>query len=90
MAKEKSPRRAIAKDKAPREVEGSAAAPEPDEAEHSSVKGNDIREKEVLQTETVGAGGVDDPWVEPMKDLARLVLAAYEVDPHRFDGKGRK
>ena len=27
----------------------------------------------------------EDPWLEPMMDIARLVLAAYEADPHRFD-----
>ena len=30
-------------------------------------------------------GGEGDLWLETMKDLARLVLAAYEADPHRFD-----
>lgn len=27
----------------------------------------------------------ENPWSEVMKDLARLVVAAYEADPHRFD-----
>ena len=26
-----------------------------------------------------------NPWEEVMKDFARLVLAAYKADPHRFD-----
>ena len=48
--------------------------------------------REILQSELCegGAGRFvdsceEDPWLETMKDLARLVLAAYEADPHRFD-----
>ena len=33
----------------------------------------------------IAEGGEEDLWLETMKDLARLVLAAYEADPHRFD-----
>ena len=33
-----------------------------------------------------GAGETEEnPWSGVMRDLARLVVAAYEADPHRFD-----
>ena len=31
-----------------------------------------------------GDGNGDDPWSEVMQDLARLVIGAFEADPHRF------
>lgn len=36
-------------------------------------------------TASVVGASDEDPWSEVMKDLARLVVAAYEADPHRFD-----
>ena len=85
MAKEKDPKKPRKETTAPREGEKPSAAPGPDEAIHSSVEEDDIARGGELQTAKVGAAGAVDPWAGHMKDLARLVLAAYEIDPHRFD-----
>ena len=89
MTKGKGRNRPSGQNKAPREVERPSAAPGPAEVENSSVEEDDISVEEELQTETIGASEADDPWAEHMKDLARLVLAAYEIDPHRFDKIGK-
>lgn len=89
MKERKGQNRPSGRKKAPREVKGPSAAPEPDEVVNSSVDRDDIPGEEELQSETIGTGEADDPWAEPMKDVARLVLAAYEIDPHRFDNIGK-
>lgn len=89
MTRNKGRNRPIGRNKAPREVERPSAAPGPAELGNSSVEEDDISVEEELQTEIVGTSEADDPWVEHMKDLARLVLAAYEIDPHRFDKSGK-
>ncbi len=70
--------------RAPRDIEESNAAPGPIEAESSSVETDDKRRGGDLAMDSQG-GDEQDPWLEPMKDLARLVIAAFEADPHRFD-----
>ncbi len=89
MTKGKGRNRPNGRNKAPREVERPSAAPGPAEVGNSSVEEDDISFEGELQTETIGASEPDDPWVEHMKELARLVLAAYEIDPHRFDKIGK-
>ena len=92
MKNKKGRERPSENEKVPLEVEGQSTAPEPDENEISSVAGHDSDRAGDSQSE-LGEGGTgrfvdsceEDPWLETMKDLARLVLAAYEADPHRFD-----
>ena len=71
-------------EKAPRQIEESNAAPGPDEAEISSVDADDSVS---AHDAPVVSGGSDkeDPWFEVMRDFARLVVGAFEADPHRFD-----
>lgn len=60
-----------------RDAEESAAG------ESSSVDGDDSVNAEALPK----GGAVDDgedPWLEVMQDFARLVIGAFEADPHRF------
>ena len=85
MTESKGRNRPSGRNKAPREVERPSAAPGPAELGNSAVEEDDISAEEELQIEPIGTCEADDPWVEHMKDLARLVLAAYELDPHRFD-----
>ena len=86
MPKGKGRRRPTAQGKALGEIESSSAAPEPGESGISSVGEDDIPPEKGLQIDTEnGPGDEEDQWLETVKDLARLVLAAYEEDPHRFD-----
>jgi hypothetical protein len=89
MTEGKGRNRPSGRNKAPREVERPSAAPGPTELGNSAVEEDDISAEDELQTETIGTCEPDDPWAEHMKDLARLVLAAYEIDPHRFDEIGK-
>lgn len=69
---------------APRQIEESSTAPEPDEPESSLVDADDSVSADDLP---VSSGGSDEenPWLEVMRDFARLVVGAFEADPHRFD-----
>ncbi len=89
MTKDKGRKRPSGRNKAPREVERPSAAPGPAEVGASPVEEDDISAEEELQTESVGTSETNDPWIEHMKNLDRLVLAAYEIDPHRFDEIGK-
>ena len=96
MEKKTGRSRPLGKAKALRDIEASSAVPRPDEVVSPSVDGDD----DSIRAEgsqgglgdvcaggclEIAAGEHEDPWLETMKDLARLVLAAYEADPHRFD-----
>ena len=95
MEKKTGRSRPLGKAKALRDIEGSSAVPRPAEVVSPSVDGDDSIRAEGSQRGLgdVCAGGCpeiadgeqEDPWLETMKDLARLVLAAYEADSHRFD-----
>ena len=60
----------------------SNATPGSSEEENSS---NDVHGIPVSPASaSAGDSPGENPWSEVMKDLARLVVAAYESDPHRF------
>lgn len=86
MATGKGRKRPTTKSKALGEIESSTAAPGQDEIGVSPVAENDMLAEDGLQIDQGNESDDDeDPWLETIKDLARLVLAAYEEDPHRFD-----
>ena len=47
----------------------------------------DAEESAAGESSSVDGDAVDDgedPWLEVMRDFARLVIGAFEADPHRF------
>ena len=68
---------------APRQIEESSTAPRLDEAESSSVHADDSVNGDESPVLSCGEDQ-EDPWLDVMQDLARLVIGAYEADPHRF------
>ena len=83
MAKEKDRLRSEEKGKAPREIDGSYAAPRASESDSSSVGSDDSVSSVVLPTEDALPVG-EDPWLEVLQDLARLVIETHRSDPRRF------
>ena len=68
---------------APRQIEESSTAPRLDEAESPSVDADDSVKGDESPVLSCG-DDEEDPWLDVMQDLARLVIGAFEADPHRF------